>query len=391
MSFTTIIAKKYIKGRTGPGKFTGIVSMVGMAVGSFAMVISIAVMNGFESRVSDRLRGFDGDIRISGLITQKVIESISKVEGVHSSIPFIERKGIISSGESEQVIIYKALNMNKMNKVYNIKMNINNSDGAGVIIGKSLSYRMNLSLGNSMDLFSPLDMSYGLGYPPKSKSYVKGIFQSQVLDYDERIVFIPMEVGKKLFKRIRGFTGIDIRCKLNENIESISRELSLLLGEDYKIESWKEQHSSLVQAMELERLMALIVLSLIIVVAGFNLASTLSLVTIQRIHEIGILQAIGAPKKALREMLFIQGFFLGGKGTIIGISLGGFIIILQNVFGLIPLPSDIYFINTLPMKLTVWNLIIIPSISCVIILLSSYIASKKASSIEPKLALTWNK
>jgi len=90
-------------------------------------------------------------------------------------------------------------------------------------------------------------------------------------------------------------------------------------------------------------------------------------------------------------MLFIQGFLLGGKGTIIGIVLGGIIIILQNLFGFIPLPSDIYFINTLPMKLTIWNLIIIPSISCVIILLSSYIASRKASSIEPKLALTWNK
>jgi len=391
MSFTTIIAKKFIKGRTGPGKFTGMVSMVGMAVGSFAMVVSIAVMNGFESRVSDRLRGFDGDIRISGFITQSVIDQISKVKGIYASIPFIERKGIISSGETEQVIVFKALNMNRMMDVYNIKMDMNYSDDGGAIIGKSLSYRMNLSFETSIELYSPLDMSYGLGYPPKRKSNVKGVFQSQVLDYDDRTVFIPIEIGKKLFKKIPEYTGIDIRCKSNENIVNISKILSQTLGEDYIIETWKEQHSSLVQAMELERLMALIVLSLIIVVSGFNLASTLSLVTIQRIHEIGILQAIGAPKKALRKMLFIQGFLLGGKGTIIGIVLGGIIIILQNLFGFIPLPSDIYFINTLPMKLTIWNLIIIPSISCVIILLSSYIASRKASSIEPKLALTWNK
>ncbi|MBL7013548.1 MAG: ABC transporter permease [Candidatus Marinimicrobia bacterium] len=391
MRFTTILAKKFLKGRTGPGKFTGIISMIGMAVGSFAMIVSIAVMNGFESRVSERLRGFDGDIRISGFITQKVIDQISELEGIESFIPFIERKGILSSKSSQHVIIYKALNMDDMGQVYNINMDFDKSNPKGIIIGKSLSYRMNLSHENSVEIFSPLDMSYGFGYPPMIKSYVSGIFQSQVLDYDERIVFIPIEIGKKIFKKVKGFTGIDIRCHKDENIDIISQELTQVIGNKFKIETWKEQHSSLVQAMELERLMALIVLSLIIVVAGFNLASTLSLVTIQRINEIGILQAIGAPKSALRKMLFIQGFILGGKGTMIGVILGGIVVIVQNQFGLIPLPSDIYFIQTLPMELTGGNLIIIPSISCVIIFISSYIASRKASSIEPKLALTWNK
>ncbi len=107
--------------------------------------------------------------------------------------------------------------------------------------------------------------------------------------------------------------------------------------------------------------------------------------------EYGIAISFGYAELTEEGKHFNSSVIVDKRGEIIGISLGGFIIILQNVFGLIPLPSDIYFINTLPMKLTVWNLIIIPSISCVIILLSSYIASKKASSIEPKLALTWNK
>jgi lipoprotein-releasing system permease protein len=365
--------------------------MIGMAVGSFAMIVSLAVMNGFESRVSDRLRGFDGDIRILGKIDSKIVEQIQSLNNVQSVMPFIERKGIISSQDGQEVIVYKAMDLEKMHDVYDIYFEKELEAGSGIFVGKALAYRMGFSLGDPVELMSPLDMSFTLGLPPKIKKEITGTFQSQVLDYDEQIVFIPIEIGQKLFKRIKGYTGIDIRAKSGQDIERLSKSISNVIGENFRVLTWKEQHSTLVQAMALERFLAIIILSLIIVVAGFNLASTLSLVTIQKIHEIGILQAIGTPKKALRDILIRQGFILGGKGTLFGILAGIILVGIQRKMGIIPLPSDIYFIDKLPMELSLWNLLVIPIISFGIIYIASFIASRKASEIDPKTALTWNK
>lgn len=392
MKYTRYIAKSFLRSRKGPGKLTGIISTVGMAVGGFAMIVSIAVMNGFESRVTSRLRGMDGDIRIRGAVTDRHVKLINQLDGVYASSPFYERKGLILSGDNQQVVVLKAIIPALGKHVYSWNVISNQTENSsGIYIGKALSYRMNISENDQTKLMSPLDMTLGLGLPNVLTKNVSGIFHSKVLDYDEKVVFIPLEDGKKLFKRLKHYSGIDIKCNLDQSLEGTVIALENIFDDQFSIKTWNEQHSTLVQAMALERMMAMVILSLIILVAGFNLASTLSLVTIQKINEIGILQAIGVPKMAIKHILLYQGMILGGRGTLIGILLGIMLVLSQQLFSFIPLPSDIYFIQTLPMELHTWNLILIPSISFMIIFVSSYIAGQKAIGIEPKTALTWNK
>jgi lipoprotein-releasing system permease protein len=211
-----------------------------------------------------------------------------------------------------------------------------------------------------------------------------------VLDFDDRVVFISEEIGDRIFLRKKNYDGIDIRLKDRNKLS----HLKLKLQNDYKelsINSWEDLHKALITAMRLERLGALAVLCLIILVSSFNLISTLVLVIIQKIRQIGILRAIGSSNKKIREIVLIQGILIGGVGASIGIVASLLLIIIQNVYGIIPIPSDIYFINQLPMIIKPKDVFIVMFISLIFITVSSLIASRQATIIGIRDSLQWEK
>jgi lipoprotein-releasing system permease protein len=166
------------------------------------------------------------------------------------------------------------------------------------------------------------------------------------------------------------------------------------LQNDYKklsINSWEDLHKALITAMRLERLGALAVLCLIILVSSFNLISTLVLVIIQKIRQIGILRAIGSSSKNIRKIVLIQGVLIGGIGASIGIVASLLLITIQNIYGIIPIPSDIYFINQLPMIIKPNDVLIVMFISLIFIIVSSLIASRQAIIIGIRDSLQWEK
>ncbi len=398
MRFELLIAKKFMLGGSGsgPSRLNGWVSIIGMIIGTFAILISLSVMNGFEERVIKKLIGFEGDLRIASspdTNLDKVYNQIISDPLVDKALLYKERVGLIlSKDNSKRIVTFKSINMDKLSSFYNIDY-INNAkvkSEKGVALGYLLAQRLNIDVGDQLTLMSPVDQSNSIGIPILVNVEVSKIFNSEVLDFDDRVVFISEEIADRIFLRKKNHDGIDIRLRDRKKLSLFK----LMLQNDYKklsINSWEDLHKALVTAMRLERLGALAVLCLIILVSSFNLISTLVLVIIQKIRQIGILRAIGSSNKSIRKIILIQGILIGGVGVFIGIIASLLLITIQNIYGIIPIPSDIYFINQLPMIIKPNDVLIVMFISLIFITVSSLIASRQAIIIGIRDSLQWEK
>jgi len=398
MRFEYLIAKKFMLGGSGsgPSRLNGWVSIIGMIIGTFAILISLSVMNGFEERVINKLIGFEGDLRItsnSSTNLEQIFNQIISSPSVDEALLYKERVGLIlAKDDSKRIVTFKSINMDNLSSFYNIDY-INNAkveSEKGIAVGYLLAQRLNIDVGDQLTIMSPVDQSNSIGLPLLVNVEVSKIFNSEVLDFDDRVVFISEEIGDRIFLRKKNYDGIDIRLKDRNKLSHVK----LKLQNDYKklsINSWEDLHKALITAMRLERLGALAVLCLIILVSSFNLISTLVLVIIQKIRQIGILRAIGSSSKNIRKIVLIQGVLIGGIGASIGIVASLLLIKIQNIYGIIPIPSDIYFINQLPMIIKPNDVLIVMFISLIFIIVSSLIASRQAIIIGIRDSLQWEK
>ena len=395
MRFSTYIAKRFMLGGKGAGtsRFTGWIAIIGMAIGCFALIISIAVLNGFELQVADKIIGFEGDLRISKIkpsIAEDIYNHLKSDNNISQIVPFMERKGIVlTNSNSVRMVSFKAVPFDKINEFYNLGLDsiIVKDNTPQLLLGTLLAERLQVEVGDNIKIMSPIDNPIQIGLPRILNVEVAGIFQIDVLDYDDRIVFIPLKYGKQLFLRKKSVDGYDTRLVNRNNIDVTKEELRSHFGSNARIENWEDIHEGLFNAMRMERIGAIIVLSLIVLVAAFNLTSTLVLVTYQKIREIGILRTLGASANVIKTIIIKQGILIGGIGAVVGIVLSVGIVILQNYLGFLPLPQDIYAFNKLPMVLSVRDVIIVPFIAFLLIILASYIAAKRAMLIEPKEAV----
>ena len=382
MNFSYKIAKRFLMGArsSGPSKLTGWMSIIGLCIGSMAMVLSIAVLNGFEYRVIDKIIGFESDIRLTKIKDfNNSIDIVNKISGVKSLMPFQERKGLIlAKGGRQRMFTLKASEIDKFSSFYNINSftTTNIGDQPIVYLGEMTARRLNVREGEVVRLLSPIDHGYSWGLPAQIQCVVGGIFNIQVLDLDDKIAFIPLEIGEKLFIRKSNTDGMDVRLFEGYRIDLVANELrNKILGA--KVETWGDLHQELFGAMRFERIGTLIVLSLIIVVACFNLVTTLVLVVAQKTREFGILQVLGSNKKTIESIVMYQGGLISSFGIVSGLIIGLFFVYLQNIFGIIPLPEDIYFTSSLPMVIFLKDIIAILTISIGMVMVSIYISTSR--------------
>ena len=382
MNFSYKIAKRFLMGgwSSGPSKLTGWMSIIGLCIGSIAMILSIAVLNGFENRVIDKIIGFESDIRLTKIEDfNSTIDIVNNINGVKSVMPFQERKGLVlAKGGVQRMVTLKAIEIEKFTSFYDINSFTKSNYGNQPIVylGEMTARRLNVREGEVVRLLSPIDHGYSWGMPTQIQCVVGGIFNIQVLDLDDKIAFIPLDIGKKLFIRKSNLDGMDVRLFEGYRIDLVANELrNKILGA--KVETWGDLHQELFGAMRFERIGTLIVLSLIIVVACFNLVTTLVLVVAQKAREFGILQVLGSNKKTIESIVMYQGGLISSFGIVSGLIIGLFFVYLQNIFGIIPLPEDIYFTSSLPMVIFLKDIIAILTISIGMVMVSIYISTSR--------------
>ena len=388
MKFVNIISKRFYNRSKVYGKYLGILSMLGMGVGCFAIIISISVMNGFENIVHQKLKGFEGDIRLFQNIYDPKWENI---DGVKKIIPFMERKIVLQANDVTRVVSMKAVDEEIMPEFYEIFLKGKFPRAGEIILGQDLAYRLGTEIGQEVYASSPIDHTIGFTTPYKKRLKVSGVFSTKVLNYDDQIVFGTLSDGKMLFSRKKKIDGYDIKVDSNFSIEKIKKRINSMIGPESYAISWDEQNKSLVDAMKIERYATIIVLSLIFVVSTFNLISNLSLISIQKTKEIGILLSMGASKKSIQYIIMMLGIRRAGIGAFLGFFIGYILINVQSQFSIIPLPTEVYFLDSLPMILNFNDIILVLSISYSFIIIASFISGKKLSQIEVKEGLQWVK
>ena len=388
MKFVNVISKRFYNRSKVYGKYLGILSMLGMGVGCFAIIISISVMNGFENIVHQKLKGFEGDIRVFQNIYNPKWE---KIDGVKKIIPFMERKIVLQANDITRVVSMKAVDEEIMPEFYEIFLKGRFPRAGEIILGQDLAYRLGTEIGQEVYASSPIDHTIGFTTPYKKRFKVSGVFSTKVLNYDDQIVFGTLGDGKMLFSRKKKIDGYDIKVDSNFSIEKIKKRINSLIMPESSIISWDEQNKSLVDAMKIERYATIIVLSLIFVVSTFNLISNLSLISIQKTKEIGILLSMGASKKSIQHIIMMLGIRRAGIGAFLGFFIGYIIIYVQSQFSIIPLPTEVYFLDSLPMILYFNDIILVLLISYSFIFIASFISGKKLSQIDVKEALQWVK
>ncbi len=388
MNWEKFISNRFYDSSKNQGWYSGLFSMIGMGVGCFAMIISLSVMNGFETLVHGKLKGFEGDLRIVGHMSETPVLGLN---GIEAAMPYMERRGVIESNDVQKVVSLKAVDEKTMESFYNLPLRGATPKSGQVAIGQDLAYRLGKDIGDEIIVYSPIDQAIGFGLPPRKKLVISAIFSTKVLDYDDRFVFLSMSDGKSLFRRKSGYDGVDLRIKPNSDINQIKYDLIRNMGPEMEIQSWEDLNRSLVDAMKMERLGTIVILCLIFLVAAFNLAAALTLISIQRMKEVGILRAMGAPTHSVLKMMIQLGLSRAGKGAVSGFVSGILLVVVQTKFSLIPIPSDIYFVDALPMVLMPRDLFIIVILSFIFIIAASYTSGRKLAHSNIKEALQWAK
>ena len=389
MKWERKISKRFYHETINGKKYSSSLSLLGISVGCFAMVISLSVLNGFESLVHEKLKGFDGDIRMFSSI--KDLTFFENINAIESIMPFMERRGVAETSKNQKIVSLKAVDERLFKSFYDLNFRGSELKHNQIFIGEDLSHRLEKDIGGKITIYSPLDQSIGLGIPYKKEFIIAGIFKTKVLDYDDRFIFMTLDDGKNLFRRKDAIDGFDLRVNTESSIKAVKEDLKALSDNKIEIFTWKDLNRSLVDAMKIERIATMIILSLIFLVSTFHLASSLTLISYQKIKELGILRVMGASGNSIINIIVNIGIRKAGKGMIYGTGIGLLVVIMQNKISFIKIPTDIYFVQSLPMEISFSEISSIVIVSFSFIFLASFIIGRKISKINTMEALKWKK
>jgi lipoprotein-releasing system permease protein len=410
MSFESFVAKKYFraKRKTGFISIITFVSITGVTIGVTALILVLSVMNGFESEVRSKLIDADAHIRLRKFYTQtiteidKLIEDVKKHPEVVGASPVIREESMIRSSYAQRPTAVKAIDLNSIESVSNIreKMKLGELDFSekeidgknlrGIILGRYLADRLlALNIGEVVTLFT-LPKEGGIFSQPRvMQFYLAGIVEFGYYEYDRVFSFISLESAQKLFNMPKGISWIEIKLKDYNSAARVASEIEEELGYPYTTLTWFDLNKSLFSWMEIEKWGAFIILSLIIMVAAFNIISSLIMIVMEKTREIGILKSMGATSNSVMKIFMYEGIIIGLIGTFLGCLIGYVVGFLQLNYKIISLPADVYIIDSVPIELHLFDFIAISSVALLLCFLASVYPAFKASRLFPVEAIRY--
>ena len=409
MAFERFIAKRYLLSKKKIQFITIItlISIIGISIGVGALITVLSVFNGFNKFQVTALTGFDPHIRIEPASGNKlenyneVIEKVKSESGISGIAPFTMNKGVISSDRYNSVVYIKGVDDKKISEVSNVKEETgagefefkDSEDYGGIVLGLTLAGKLDARVGDTLNVLSTAGMEKALTQivQPKSLRFiVRGIYDANNRDYDKLYAFISIAYSQKLFDMGNAVSGVEIRLNNISNSEGFKEKLISILGKNYRISTWYDLHQELYSVMQVERWTAYIVLSLIIAVATFNIAGSLTMTVIEKKRDIGVLKAMGSSNGSIVKIFMFEGILIGIYGTIIGCILGLGICMAQIHFKLFPLDPAVYSpLDALPMDIRWTDFIWVSIAALFLAFIASLYPARKAAKQEPIQAIRW--
>ena len=400
------VTLRYLKTRKKDGflNVISIFSFIGIALGVAVLIIVMSVMNGFRSELVEKIVGFNAHVVITpyekkideNLFKNKELNNLSKVfaysnsgEGVLINKDYT--KGLLLRGYLPDD--FKKLSIVKNDNFFgNKKLN-----PSYISIGKELSFNYDIKVGDKILIMSPTGVETIVGNLPKQKTYiVDSIFDSEIADFDLNVAFINLDDLESFFDLESSKRNLEIYLKNPNNIE-LAKEKIQMIFQNYYVSSWSDLNKSLFSALKVERNVMFIILSLIIIVAAFNIISGLTILVKNKTKEIAILKSIGVLNKSISKIFFMVGFLIGSLATLFGIVLGILFSIyvenirefLSNVFNISLFPEEIYFLSKMPSEINTNSIILIATCSILITAVVSIFPALKASRMNTVKALKY--
>ncbi len=402
-----IISSRNLRPKKKEGflKIISIFSFLGIMLGVATLIIVMSVMNGFKSELTKKILGLNPHIVIqpnSFTIDKDYLLKISKQFKDISISKTYSGEGIIISNDKAKGVILKGINKNEKKITLFLKKNIIKGKIEGfnkksILIGSELAFNLNLKEGDFTSLMSSAFVATPLGNLPKQENFrVAGIFNTGFLEFDQNIIFLNIDDSLSIFDKDFKDQNIEIYLKDPLKADKYKKNIKKL-NENYFIYTWTELNKSFFSALKVERNVMFIILTLIIIVAAFNIISGLTILIKNKTKEIAILKTLGLNNTSIKKSFFLTGFSIGFFATISGVVLGVLFslnietvrIILSSVFNLEIFPPDIYFLEKLPSEISIYSTSIIFIFSLVVTTIASFIPARNITKMKTFRALKY--
>ncbi|MBM3250007.1 MAG: ABC transporter permease [Candidatus Omnitrophica bacterium] len=370
-----------------------VISVLGIAIGVAALIVVIAVMTGFDRDLRDKIIGNYAHITLSGFHPigtaeyAQVKDKISANSRVKGFAPYIQGQVLVKDVNRFFAVGIRGIDPEAEVRVTKLKEylasgNIEDLKPGTIVVGKELAMILGLKKGSGLTIFSPLGKPYNLK--------VAGIFRSGMYDYDLNLVFTHLSSAQEILGLPGQVSSVAIKLDDLYQADKVRDELSASLGLDYVLRTWIEANQNFFAALKLEKFTMFVILTLIILVAAFNIASTLIVMVVEKTKDIGILKAIGMPASGIRRIFTLEGLIIGFLGTGLGLGVGLLLCLLLEKYQFVKLPSDIYYIDRLPVSLQAWpDVTLIIAASLMITLVATIYPAVRAARLEPVEALRY--
>jgi lipoprotein-releasing system permease protein len=410
MRYELFIGLRYLRAKRKEAfiSLITLISVLGVVIGVMTLNIVLAVMTGFEEDLRDRILGFTPHVEVlgaSGTMPDEagVVRQIEAVPGVVAAAPFVTGQAMLAApphvtgavvrgitpagGVIDRERYLKQGDIEALGRLHDVPLDEGRGGTVelpGLIVGKDIARQLGLLVGDPVTVVSPLATPTIAGLVPRVKRFVVvGIFDSGMAEYDSALVYMDLASAQAFFDLAGAVSGIEIRGTDLYAAKELARHIERALGPGFRVRDWMDTNENLFSAAKLGKTVYFIVLLLIVLVAAFNIVSTLIMVVMEKRKDIAVLKSMGAPRAAVGRIFIFKGMIIGVAGTLIG-SLGGYAgAALLRRYHFIELPKDVFGIDTVPVKLYPEYFLVVTAATLVICLLASVYPARQAARLAP--------
>ena len=400
LPYQLFIALRYLrtKKRHKGISFNTLISVGGVAVGVMALLVVLSVMSGFHEDLQKKILGVNAHVVVLNYrgAMPEYKDAVNKLTGdtdILSSAPFILGQVMVSSGKRAQGVFLrgvepeaelKTTEIGKFMKEGGLDDLVSKDSTPGIIIGRELSSSIGVFKGDLVTILSPVGKIGPLGMLPKVRQFrVAGIFEVGMFEYDSNLVLTDLKAAQEFFDMGDTVTGVQLKLDDIYKAPAVRERVQKTLGFPLYAKDWMQMNRNLFSALKLEKFAMFIILILIILVASFNIVSTLIMNVIEKKREIAILKAMGATDRGVMNIFILQGLFIGMFGTIAGVAGGYLLCYFLNTYQIIKLPADVYYLSHLPVKTQLFDFLVVSLSAIIISFLATIYPAWQAARINP--------